>query len=396
MPRSISPTEAAGDAAFLARERVRRRNSWLVQGAFVLVLVLFLGWLAFNVAGNLKARQIRAGFDFLFAPAGFNIGESVMPFEAVDSYLAAFAAGVLNTLRVALAAVLLATVWGVTIGLARLSHHPMVRGFAGLWVQLSRNIPLLIQLLALYLVFTEMFPDSTEPWRLGSWALFSKQGLQIAAPVHTGLAVLGGLGLGVAAGWIAVGLPARRGRQPRSLMAGCIVAVGCLALGLALAWVGSGVVGGWSHPEVDGLSITGGAALSPEFIALWIGLSFFTSGAIAEIVRAGAQAVPVGQWNAGLALGMTRAQLIGTVVFPQALRLAIPPLSSQYMNLIKNSSLAVLIGYPDLVSIANTAINQNGQALECIVIIMAVYLAINLLVSLVMNALNARVTRAPR
>ncbi|MDB5894391.1 MAG: transporter permease [Rhodoferax sp.] len=393
---STPPPEAAGDAAYLARERVRRRTSLLVQGAFVLVLVGLLAWLAVNVSSNLKARQIRAGFDFLFAPAGFNIGESVMAFDSADSYLAAFMAGVLNTLRVALAAVLLATVCGVTIGLARLSHHPMVRGFAGLWVQLSRNIPLLIQLLALYLVFTEWFPDATEPWHLGSGALFSKQGLQLAAPVHLDAAVLSGLGLGAVAAWAAIAWPGRGGDQSRSLMAQCIAAVAALALGMAVAWVGAGVIGGWSSPEVDGLSIVGGAALSPEFIALWIGLSFFTSGAIAEIVRAGAQAVPVGQWHAGLALGMTRSQMIGTVVFPQALRLAIPPLASQYMNLIKNSSLAVVIGYPDIVSIANTAINQNGQALECIVIIMTVYLAINLVVSLVMNALNARVTRAPR
>lgn len=392
---SSSSSEAAGDAAFLARERVRRRNSLLVQSLFLLVLAVFVAWLAANVANNLKARQIRAGFDFLWAPAGFNIGESLLDFSASDNYLAAFLVGVLNTLRVAMGAVLLTTVLGVAIGLGRLSHHPLVRGFAGLWIQLSRDIPLLILLLALYLVFTEFFPDSTEPWAFGAWAMFSKQGLQIAAPLHAGIAVAVGLGMGAVAAWAATRRPRHHDGQ-RSLIARSLRGVTAFAAGLALAWVLVGQLGGWSHPEVEGFSIIGGAALSPEFLALWIGLSFFTSGAIAEIVRAGAQAVPQGQWNASLALGMTHAQSIGTVIFPQALRLAIPPLSSQYMNLIKNSSLAVMIGYPDLVSIANTAINQNGQALECIVIIMAVYLIINLVVSALMNVVNSRVTRAPR
>ena len=147
---------------------------------------------------------------------------------------------------------------------------------------------------------------------------------------------------------------------------------------------------------LDGFLISGGASLTPEFLALWWGLSLFTSASIAELVRAGALAVPVGQWDAAEALGMTGRQAVAGVVFPQALRLAIPPLASQYMNLIKNSSLAVVIGYPDLVSIANTSINQNGQALEVIVIIMAVYLSLNLVVAVIMGAVNARVTRAPR
>jgi general L-amino acid transport system permease protein len=168
-----------------------------------------------------------------------------------------------------------------------------------------------------------------------------------------------------------------------------------VAAGIA-DWLAAGFVGGWSRPQIDGFMISGGASLTPEFLALWLGLSFFTSGAIAEIVRAGAEAVPRDQWNAALALGMTRSQAISSVVFPQGLRLAIPPLASQYMNLTKNSSLAVIIGYPDLVSVANTTINQNGQALEVIVVIMAVYLTLNLLISAVMNAANARVTRAPR
>jgi len=168
------------------------------------------------------------------------------------------------------------------------------------------------------------------------------------------------------------------------------------AVAAALAWLLVGAATGWSRPVLDGFLISGGASLTPEFLALWLGLSLFTSASIAELVRAGALAVPIGQWHAAQALGMNGRQVVGGVVFPQALRLAIPPLASQYMNLVKNSSLAVVIGYPDLVSIGNTSINQNGQALEVIVIIMAVYLSLNLVVALLMGVVNARVTRAPR
>jgi general L-amino acid transport system permease protein len=385
-----------GDAAFAARERLLRRRRLLTQAAFVLLLALGLLWLGLNVKANLELRQIRAGFGFLSAPAGFNIGESPIEFGSADSYLMAFAVGVLNTLRVSLAAIVLTTAAGVTIGLARLSHHPLLRGFAGLWVQLSRNIPLLILLLALYLACTEALPESTEAWQLDGVVLLSKQGLQLAAPLLLAQALLGGLLLGGVAAAIGLRLLSRPGRATPSLLARAGVVLGGVAAGLLLGWIAAGLAGGWSHPVVDGLSVVGGAALSPEFLALWLGLSFFTSGTIAEIVRAGAEAVPLGQWEAAEALGLTRRQSIAIIIFPQALRLAIPPLASQYMNLVKNSSLAVAIGYPDIVSIANTAINQNGQALECIAVIMAVYLSINLLLSLLMNYFNARVTRAPR
>jgi len=163
-----------------------------------------------------------------------------------------------------------------------------------------------------------------------------------------------------------------------------------------VAWCAVGTGSGWSRPVLDGFLVSGGATLTPEFIALWLGLSMYTSASIAELVRAGVLAVPEGQSHAALALGLTRPQAMSLVLLPQALRLIVPPLASQYMNLIKNSSLAVVIGYPDLVSIANTAINQNGQALEVIAIIMAVYLVLNLATAAVMGAVNAHVTRAPR
>jgi general L-amino acid transport system permease protein len=379
------------DAAWRARRRARLRRDWLLQGAVALVLVALALLLARNVGANLEARQIKSGFAFLSDPAGFNIGELLFDYTSRDSYLRAFAVGMANTLRVALAGIVLASALGVTIGLMRLARHPLIRAIGGAWVEVFRNVPLLIQLLAIYLFITELLPEATSAWAVDGAALLSKEGLQIAVPAAGGpalLIALAALVVGGAAGWLAARRWLTAGAGLIGLVSGCVIAL--------IAWLATGAIGGWSPPVRDGFLISGGAALTPEFLALWLGLSLFTSGSIAELVRAGALAVPIGQTHAALALGLTRGQSMGAVILPQALRLAIPPLASQYMALVKNSSLAVVIGYPDLVSIANTSINQNGQALEVILIIMAVYLSLNLVIALIMNTINARVTRAPR
>jgi general L-amino acid transport system permease protein len=380
-----------GDAAWRARERARRVRELALQGAVALVLVALVALFARNVAANLALRQIKSGFGFLADPAGFNVGEMLFPFEARDSYLRAFLVGLANTLRVALAGIVSASLLGALVGMMRLAHHPLLRGLGGAFVEVFRNTPLLIQLLAIYLVVTELLPEASEAFAWPGVALLSKQGLQIAVPAH-GAAALGVALVAALAGGVACALAARRWFTAGN---GLVGTAGGLASGLA-AWLACGAAGGWSRPTLDGFLIEGGASLTPEFLALWLGLTLFTGAAIAELVRAGALAVPVHQWNAALALGLTRGQAMTTVIFPQALRLAIPPLASQYMNLIKNSSLAVAIGYPDLVSIGNTSINQNGQALEVILIVMLCYLATNLVVAIVMSLVNARVTRAPR
>jgi general L-amino acid transport system permease protein len=381
-----------GDAAWRARERARRRREWWTQGTLALLLVALGVGLALNVTANLEARQIRSGFGFLADRAGFDIGETLIRYSAADDYLRAFAVGMLNTLRVALGGIVMATVIGVTVGLMRLSRHPLVAFLGTAHVEVYRNIPLIIQLLAIYLIITEMLPDASNAVSLGGAGLLSKSGLQIAVPAHGWAAAVAGLAAGAVAA-----VAARRALLVRLTTLGASAAALAVGAGVALlAWVAVGLATGWSVPHLEGFSVEGGAALTPEFLALWLGLSLFTSASIAEIVRAGAQAVPRGQWDAAMALGLTRGQSISTVIFPQALRLAIPPLASQYMNLTKNSSLAVIIGYPDLVSIGNTSINQNGQALEVILIIMGVYLTLNLAISVLMNAVNARVTRAPQ
>ena len=387
-----SDTKLIGDAAWRQRERARRHRESAMQGTLVVLLLLLAAGFAINVADNLEARNIRSGFGFLSDRAGFDIGETLIEFSSADSYLRAFATGMLNTLRVAAAGIIAATVLGVAVGLMRLSRHPLVSFLGGAHVEVYRNIPLIIQLLAIYLVVTELLPDATSAIHLDNWFMLSKAGLQIAVPLRGQLAVLVALGVAVVATWAV-----RRHLLARitSLGANSLGLASGLAAGL-VAWLAVGAWLGWSQPHLEGFGIEGGASLTPEFLALWLGLTLFSSASIAEIVRAGVTAVPRGQWDASLALGMSRGQAVSYIIFPQALRLAIPPLASQFMNLTKNSSLAVIIGYPDLVSIGNTSINQNGQALEVILIIMAVYLTLNLAISAVMNTINARVTSAPR
>jgi len=301
--------------------------------------LLLLAWFLWRtVHANLAAQSIRSGFGFLSDRAGFNIGEHLIAFSANESYARAFVVGLLNTLRIATFGIVTASLVGLTVGLASLSKNRLISLLATAYVEILRNIPLLIQLLAVYLALTELLPDATEPLTLPGSVFLSKGGLQFPF-----LSELNGV------------------------------------------W-------GWHIPTLDGLMVIGGASLTPEFLALWIGLSLFTGAYIAEIVRAGMLSVNRGQWEAAQALGLTRRAAIRRVILPQALRVIVPPLTSQYLNLTKNSSLAVAIGYPDIVSVSNTTINVNGQALECIVIIMAVYLSLNLITALLMNRYNRRVT----
>ena len=384
--------EQRGDAAYQQRESAKRRRQWTIQFVVLAVLVAFVWLLVQNVSSNLAERSIRSGFDFLKGAANFEIGEVLLPFDSSQPVWLAFLNGVLNTIRVAVFAIITSMVLGAIVGIMRLSNHPILRFLGTAHVEVYRNIPLIIQLFAVYMLITELLPASTEPLHAGSWALLSKAGLQFAVPVQTGLAAMAAFIAGVLTALL---VRETQRRRVTDLVAGLLGFVAGITVALAV-WVIFGFYSGWSKPVVSGFMIEGGASLSPEFLALWLGRTFFTSAAIAEIVRAGVLAVKQGQWNAGLALGLTRSQVVSYIVFPQSMRLAIPPLTSQFMNLTKNSSLAVVIGYPDIVAVGNSSINITGQALEVIVIIMAVYLFLNLIISVLMNALNSRVMRAPR
>lgn len=381
-----------GDEAWRRRERARKRREYTLQAVLILLLISVLATLSFNVADNLEAKHIRSGFDFLFDRAGFDIGEKAITFTSSDQLWRAFLVGLLNTLHVAVLSIITATVLGVVVGIMRISKHPAVRFLGAAHVEAYRNVPLLVLLLAIYLVVTELLPNAREAWSWGGWIYLSKSGLLYAVPAEASYAF---------AGWLSVGTLVAYGvwrwmlrRQP-ALIAGSAALLAFVVAGF-LGWFVVGVFWGWNQPVATRFSMRGGAALTPEFLSLWLGLTLFTSAAIAEIVRAGVVAVRPSQWDAGFALGFTRLETVSYVVFPQSMRLAIPPLASQYMNLTKNSSLAVMVGYPDLVNVANTTINVSAQALEVICIIMGVYLTINLVIALGMNGINSLIMRAPQ
>ena len=316
----------------------RQTRRWLYQLALMLGLLALLAWLLSNTLANMKARGIQSGFDFLWANAGFDIGESMIAFDSSEPYWRAFGVGLLNTLRVSVVGIVFCSILGTMIGVGRVSHNALARGLGYAYTELFRNVPVLLQLLIWYVLLVEFMPDSQSPLHFNDWFYLSKNGFSFPVPVWDSAA--------------------------------------------------HGLV--WDVPIwLDG-EITQGISLTPEFLAITLGLSFYTSAFVAEVMRAGIVSVPRGQLEAAKSIGLSNWQTTRQVLLPQAMRVIIPPLTNQYLNLTKNSSLAVAIGYPDLVSISNTALNQTGRAVECIALIMLVYLCLSLGTSALMNAFNQR------
>jgi general L-amino acid transport system permease protein len=358
----------------------------LVVGA---VLVL-LGYLVSNTLENLARQGIATGFAFLDREAAFAIGESPIAYSPADSYLRAFAVGLANTLKVAVVGVALATGLGTLVGIARVSGNWLTERLSSAYVEGVRNVPLLLQLLFWYALLTHMLPRPREALSPIAGVFLSNRGFYVpvlvADPLHA--YALAALVAGLLAGLFFLRCARRRAKG------GWGPLVAAIALTLApplLVYVLGGASIALEVPELKGLNFRGGARITPEFAALLIGLVVYTSSFIAEIVRGGIESVARGQREAAAALGLSGGATLRFVVLPQALRVIVPPLTSQYLNLTKNSSLAVAIGYPDLVSIANTTINQTGQAVEGIAVIMAVYLTISLSIAAFMNAYNRKI-----
>ncbi len=357
----------------------------------VVLIVLCVGYLAHNTQTNMRERGIQSGFDFLNSPAGFDIGESLFAFDSGENYWHAYLIGFTNTLRVAITGLILTTILGTLIGVGRFSRNALVRGLCVCYVELFRNIPVLLQLLMWYLMFTEVLPDSANPLVLGPLYL-SKGGLNFPIPVWATGQYFAAIGMGLALivsfvyrRWAILSF--ERTGVPRSLFwvpIGIVIGFG------VLGWLIGGAPSEFNMPMQGEFAIENGGALTPEFLSVLLGLTIYTAAFVAEVVRGGIQSVALGQTEAASALGLGRGQTMRLVTLPQALRVIIPPITNQYLNLTKNSSLAVAIGYPDVVSIANTAINQTGRAVECIAIIMLVYLSTSLLTSMLMNWYNTR------
>ena len=364
----------------------------LIYQALVLVLIaLALWYLGHNTLINMRERGIQSGFDFLTQTAGFDIGESLFPFDASQPYWRAFLIGLSNTLRVALIGIVLATLIGTLIGVGRFSRNALVRGVCSAYVEIFRNIPILLQLLMWYLLFTEVLPAASEAWQLGS-VFLSKGGVNFPIPVwSSGHAVaVAGLLVGAVLAWLYRCRAVAHFEATGQLRSRVWLPLGLVLLGSLMGWLAGGAPTALNSPSRGLFAIENGGALTPEFIAVLLGLTAYTAAFIAEVVRAGIQSVALGQSEAAAALGLSRRQEMRLVMLPQALRVIIPPLTNQYLNLTKNSSLAVAIGYPDVVSISNTALNQTGRAVECISIVMVIYLSTSLLTSWWMSRYNAR------
>jgi len=377
----------------------KNRWSWrsqafrgIVYQALALAVIAFVAWfLAHNTLLNMRERGIQSGFDFMLQSAGFDIGESLYPFDSEESYLSAFLVGVSNTLRVAVVGIVLSTLLGTLLGVGRFSRNALVRGLCVSYVEAFRNIPVLLQLLMWYVILTEVLPSSDAAWKLGDFFL-SKGGLNFPIPVWAVGQLWAAIGLGL--GVVGVLLYRRWARRQfeatgRLRSAFWVPVVILIASSLA-GWALGGAPTELNRPIRGEFSIEHGGALTPEFLAVLIGLTLYTAAFIAEVVRGGIASVPRGQGEAASALGLSHQQEMRLVMLPQALRVIIPPLTNQYLNLTKNSSLAVAIGYPDVVSIANTALNQTGRAVECISIVMLVYLTTSLGTSLLMGWYNSR------
>jgi len=383
-------------AGWIFRPGVR---SFAVQ--FLLVALLALAcWVLFSTARhNIVTQRIPLGFDFFWIESGFSISQTLIPFSEANTYARAFLVGLLNTLFVSVLGVMFATILGFMVGIGRLSQNWIVARLCGGYVEVLRNLPLLFQILFWYLAVLAALPVPRQSFSIFDEIFVNNRGIFIPKLVFgEGFGtVLWLTAIGIVGAIVASSVARRRriatGQKVRVWPAN-LAAIVLLPLFFFFYLKVSVSV---DHPVLKGFNFNGGIRLIPEFLALLIALSTYTASFIAEIVRAGILAVPRGQSEAARALGLRRERVLRLVVVPQALRVIVPPLTSQYLNLIKNSSLAVSIGYPDLVSVfAGTTLNNTGQAIEILGITMLVYLVISLVVSFGMNVYNRRIALQER
>jgi general L-amino acid transport system permease protein len=368
------------------------KRGWALQ-AFLVAFLLFVGWSAYgNMMANMASRGLVFGWDYLGRAANFAIGEALIPFTPSDTYGRALIVGVLNTMRIAIVGIILCTLLGVLLGIARLSTNPLLARIVSAYIEVVRNTPLLLQLFLWYAIINSL-PGPRQAVHFGPGMYLSNRGMKVPW-VEWSPALWPAIWALVAA--VVMVFVLRRQFAAKRERTGDAPPLWPFAIGLIvglpfLALAAQGFPATMTVPELQGFNFAGGIELSPEFAALLTGLVLYTAAFIAEIVRGGIQSVYKGQWEAARSLGLKSGQLMRLVILPQALRVIIPPLTSQFLNLTKNSSLAVAIGYPDLVHISNTTMNQTGRAVEAILVFATIYLTISLLTSAFMNWYNARV-----
>jgi general L-amino acid transport system permease protein len=397
---SIEPRKPPPQFAARLRRALGGRAGW---GGFALqiLFVAVLAWIGYeivaNARANLQSQRITAGFGFLNNTAGFDVSQSLIPYSGSDTYTRVFLVGLLNTLLVSVIGIFFATVIGFLVALGRLSPNWLLSRISGGYVELIRNLPLLFQILFWYLAVLSALPNPRQSISLLGSFFLSNRGFVVPRPV--GQAGFEPFAAAVLIGIVASLLLQRYARR-QLFESGRLITIWPYVVGLliGLPLVISLVFGApvtFEMPELKGFNFSGGSRLIPEFVALTVALSTYTAAFIAEIVRAGILSVHKGQMEAGASLGLSRGSTLRLVVVPQALRVILPPLTNQYLNLTKNSSLAVAIGYPDLVSVfAGTTLSQTGQAIEIIGITMGVYLLISLVTSALMSFYGWRIGRS--
>lgn len=369
--------------------------------ALQILFAALLAWVVYeiveNARSNLAAQRIASGFGFLAQTAGFGVSQVLIPYTESDTYTRVFFVGLANTLVVSVIGIFFATLIGFVVGLGRLSPNWLLARIAGAYVEVVRNLPVLFQILFWYLAVLAALPPPRQSISVMNSFFLSNRGFGLPKPIGTDAfwPCLVALVLAVVAS-VLLGVYARR----ELFAKGRIITVWPIVVGLpiglpllAVLILGKPVT--FEYPELRGFNFSGGLRVVPEFVALTLALSTYTAAFIAEIVRAGVQSVHKGQMEAGASLGLTRGATLRLIVVPQALRVILPPLTNQYLNLTKNSSLAVAIGYPDLVSVfAGTTLSQTGQAIEIIAITMAVYLVLSLITSALMSIYGWRLGRS--
>jgi general L-amino acid transport system permease protein len=374
------------------------KRSILYQLVTLLLIGLLGYYLVTNITHNLERQSIATGFGFIQKEASFEIGESLISYSAADKYGRALLVGVLNTLLVSFIGIILTVTMGTFIGVARLSTNWLVSRLAAIYIEVLQDIPILLQLFFWYAFFYEILPSPGEALNPIFGVFLCNRGLTFMIPVfksaHTYMAIsfcIGCLFIFILRRW-----SRKRQEQTGQLFPLYRISLGILIGFPLLVWWLCGAPTQMDVPMLKGFNFNGGVNVSPEFTALLLGLVLYTSAFVAEVVRAGIQSVSHGQTEAAMALGLKPGNVLNLVVLPQALRVIIPPLTSQMLNLTKNSSLAVAIGYPDFVSVAGTTINQTGQAIEGVAMIMTVYLLFSLLTSAFMNWYNKKIALVER
>jgi general L-amino acid transport system permease protein len=378
-------------------------NDPKVRGIFyqclvVALLVAGVWWIVHNTIVNLANLHIASGFAFLKGRAGFDISDTAIAYSSDSTYGRAIIVGLVNTLIVAFVGIITATIVGFIVGIGRLSKNWLIQKICTVYVEVFRNIPPLLVIFFWYSGVLAVLPAPRDSINLPFGSFLNQRGFYFPRAVwgDGSWLILVGLLVGIAMAWFV----ARKARQ-RQMATGQQFPVFWTSLALIvglplLAYVLSGFPLTFDFPKQSTFNLTGGFVVKPEFLSLYLALSFYTAAFIAEIVRAGIRGVARGQSEASAALGLRSGQALRLVVVPQAMRIVIPPLASQYLNLTKNSSLAIAIGYPDLTATTGTVLNQTGQAVECVVIMMVIYLAISILTSLLMNWFNAKMALVER